>query len=110
MLILAAKAIKGFFSENYSKEEKQKALYIAGGIVLSLLLGAVLLSSPTGLDPSLKARIAEGLGMGSANSIDDALIADRKGLIKSDAFRSLLFVGLSFGILFMSLRKATIKP
>ena len=110
MLVLAAKALKGFFSDAYSKAEKQKALYIAGGIVLSLLLGAVIFSSPTGLDPSLKTRIAEGLGMGSANSIDDALIADRKGLIKSDAFRSLLFVGLSFGLLFISLKKNSIKP
>ena len=104
LLILAAMALKDFFSDNHSKADKQKALYIAGGVILCLLLGAVILSDPSGLNADLRGRIAAAIGEASTSSIDRALVADRKALIKGDAFRSFLMVGLSFGALFYSLR------
>ena len=104
LLILAAMTLKDFFSDKHSKAEKQKALYIAGGVILCFLLGAVILSDPSGLNADLRGRIAAAIGEASTSSIDRALIADRKALIKGDALRSFLMVGLSFGALFYSLR------
>jgi hypothetical protein len=104
LLVLAAMTLKEFFTDRYSKEEKQKALYIAGGVLLSFILGAVFLSDPSGLSPDLRGRLASAIGEASTSSIDRALIADRKALIKGDALRSFGLIGLTFGILFYSLR------
>jgi hypothetical protein len=103
-LVLAAMTLKDFFSDKYSNQEKQKALYISGGIMLSLLIGAVILSDPTGLSTDLRGRIAAAIGEASTSSIDRALIADRKALITGDALRSFLLIGLSFGVLFYGLK------
>lgn len=104
LLILAAMALKDFFSKDHNEVEKKRALFIAGGIILSFLLGAVLLSDPTGLSTDLRGRLASAIGEASTSSIDRALIADRKALIKGDAFRSFMLVGLCFGALFYSLK------
>jgi hypothetical protein len=110
LLILAAWTLKDFFTEKYSKQEKQKALYIAGGVILTFLLGAIFLSDPTGLNTNIKSQLNQAIGAGSTKAIEDALIADRKALITGDAMRSFLLVGSVFGIMFFSLRKKTWNP
>ncbi|MFY0631501.1 MAG: YfhO family protein [Flavobacteriaceae bacterium] len=98
--LLGILAIKEFFSKNVTKEEKQKALkkalYVTGGLVLVGLMYAMATSTFEGLRDSQYAQY-EGL--------IDAIKADRESLLYSDSFRSLVLIGLSFGILWLFLKE-----
>ena len=100
MPLLGVLAIKEFFSENVTKEEKQEALkkafYITGGLVVVGLFYAIAFSPFEGLRDGNYAQY-EGL--------IDAIKADRESMLYSDSFRSIVLIGLSFGILWLSLKE-----
>ena len=98
--ILGILAIKEFFSKNKTKEEKQqalkKALYVTGGLVIVGLFWALSTSTFEGIRDAQYQQY-EGL--------IDAVKADRESMLYKDSFRSLILIGLSFGILWLFLKE-----
>ncbi len=86
------------------KEKLKKALYIAGGIALFFTaLPGMVLSFSGEVDQQL-------LAMGWPDFLIDALERDRMNLLRSDAFRSLIFVALGAGIIWLFiLNKISVK-
>ena len=71
--------------------ETLKKLLIATGITAFLALFALLVTKP----PSIE---------GAPTMLTDAILSDRKGIIQSDVFRTILYVILSFGALYYYLK------
>ena len=98
--LLGILAIKEFFSKHSTTEEKKKALkkalYITGGLVIVGLLYASATSTFEGIRDASYAQY-EGL--------IDSVIADRQSMLYSDSFRSLVLIGLSFGVLWLFLKE-----
>ena len=86
-----------------SNADKQKALYLAGGITGGLILIALLLSFSFdyGVDSPQTSSLPDAL--------KSALAADRAGLLQADALRSLGFLVVAFGMLWFYLKKG-FKP
>ncbi len=102
--ILAAIGLWQFFNERNSQEERSKALKYAG-----ITLGGLLV-----LLAALGGQLFDFAGIYDSYFIDDerlgigfvdALRDDRFELMRSDALRSLLFVGIISGLLFALLTK-----
>lgn len=103
MSLMAALALKEIFSKELAKEKKIKALYIAAGIVggISLLLA---------LFPSIAgdfkgASDAALTSYGFPDFMVSTLPMDRADLLRSDAFRSFLFIALSAALLWLFVSK-----
>ncbi|NNE28125.1 MAG: hypothetical protein HKN16_00710 [Saprospiraceae bacterium] len=95
IVVLAALGMNAFFQKNSSKEDKKKALFLAGGITGGLCLLALLLSGMFGY----------GLeGQNLPENLASAIVNDRSGLLRSDALRSFAFVAIGFGLLFLYLK------
>lgn len=97
VVILAVLGLQGFVSREYSREEKQRALYIGAGITMGLCVLAILGSF--GMDfsnPTKDSRLP-------ANLLD-TIKADRASILRSDAMRSLFFIFAAAGILFAYLK------
>ncbi len=104
--LLGILALKQFFSSDVSKEEKlqalKKAVYIMGGVtILFALMGSSLFSFEGLRDAQYEQQLPE---------LVDALIADRKSMLMSDSFRSLILVLLTGGILWASLKEKIKSP
>ena len=95
VVILAALGLQSFFAKEISKEQKLKALYLAGGISGGLVLLGLLLSG------SLDYGVA---GQNLPDNLAAALQEDRAGLLRADAWRSLGFIAVAFAILWAWLR------
>ncbi len=93
--LLGMLGLQELFSNNVTKEEKWDALKKAGMTTGGLLILGLLISF--GLDYG----ISEG---DFPPEVAAALAEDRAGLLRSDAFRSLLFAGLTFAALWFSLK------
>lgn len=86
---------------NGERERLNKALYWAGGIVAGVIIvGIVLakskLSFAGAVDEQYKAQLGEQWPM-----IESLLVEERRGLFVRDSWRSLLFVALSFGAIWL---------
>jgi len=84
------------------------ALYITGGITLVLIaIPDVFFSFKNSQQQNLIAGLTQALqGNGDfANSIVNALVSDRISLFRADAIRSLIFIILAFGILWLYLKQ-----
>jgi hypothetical protein len=96
---LGVLALKEFFSNKVSSEEKiqalKKAVYIFGGIIIG---GFLLAHSSTAFEGLRDNNYQELPGL------IDALIADRKAMLFSDTLRSLILVLLSGGLLWFLLK------
>lgn len=101
VLILGFSGLQAFFSEKVESAKKKTALYLSGGIVGGLALLALLISGTLGYGVDAEA--------GFPPAVAEALQSDRAGLLRADALRALVFIGLAFGILFLALRQ-TLKP
>lgn len=104
--ILAVLALKEFFFSNTSSEEKihalKKALYITGGLVFAGLIFALMSSSFEGLRDSQYLQMEEQFKI---EGLLDAVRQDRKALLYSDSFRSLILIVITFGLLWIYLKK-----
>lgn len=94
---LAFLCAKQLLDKNINKREKQKALnyglYIAGGLSLFFILfGGMLFDFESASD----AQLLQG---GYPEWLVNALQKDRAGLLRADAFRSLIFILLGFASL-----------
>lgn len=99
MVTLAILAVKTIF-DNKENRDNIKPLYISAGIVGGLcliyaLIGGSLMSFTGHLDERYK----------DFPQLVDALIADRKQMLSSDAWRSFFFITLSAGTLWFYIKK-----
>ena len=107
MPVLGAMAINRIVTNGIGKEELWKklklALYITGGITLAVLLaGQMDIFSFRGVnDYKIAQRFASQAGDNKAfgDQMLAAIIKDRKGLLTSDALRSLVFILLCGGLI-----------
>lgn len=94
--LLAIIGLQQFIRSDRSKEEKKKILlrsfYVVGGFAVFVILISYAIEPTRPQDDQFQ-------------GILDAIIADRKTLMRQDAFRSLIFVALSFGALFYFLKE-----
>ncbi len=98
--LLGILAIKEFFSSNVTdlvkKEALKKALYVTGGIILVGLMYALMFSTFEGIRDSQYAQY---------DGLIDAVKADRESMLYTDSFRSLVLIGLAFGVLWLFLKQ-----
>lgn len=104
--ILGVLALKEFFSKDRTSKEKinalKKAAYVTGGLVIVGVMLAIGLDDFGGLRDSQYSQLDQQYEIGG---LLEAVIADRKSLLYTDSFRSLVLIGLSFGILWFYLKK-----
>lgn len=113
MVTLGVLGIKDFMDDAVStKEDRIKSLKLSGGIVGGLLVFFIVLGSVFSFqskaiengqstDDQFKAQIVQMAGEQFATEIYSALKQDRASMMRSDAMRSLLFVALVAGLLFV---------
>ena len=98
--LLGILALHKFLSTEITNQEKQqslrKALFITVGLVVLGLCYAVTFSTFEGL---------RDLNYAQYEGLLDAVKADRKSMLYSDSFRSILFIVICFGILKLFLMK-----
>lgn len=104
--ILGVLALKEFFSAKVSSEEKKaalkKAAFTFGGLIIAGFLLAHSFSTFEGIRDATYLNIEKEYEI--ANVLD-AIIADRKAMLFTDTFRSLILVVLSGGLLWFLLKK-----
>jgi len=108
MAFLALNEVITSTDKAYILKKSLLALYITGGIVLVLLaIPDVFFSFKNSHHQDLITGLTQALQGDSAyaNSIASALIADRIALFRADALRSLIFIALAFGIIWLFLKQ-----
>ncbi len=114
--VLAVLAVNEIIERKADSKELLKKLmytaYVTGGLLLLVLAVPTLLLSfrTSGHDDFVKA-LTQGIGGDAsfAGQIAAALVQDRIGLARADAFRSLLFVIVAFGLTW-ALIKSKLSP
>lgn len=101
MVIIAVWGLKEFFTADIDKEKLKKALYISLGVIGGLCLffwiaPGFFFNFMAESDAAWRTQVPDWYY--------NALLADRKDLLSSDALRSLIFVLLAGAVLFFSLR------
>jgi hypothetical protein len=108
MAFLAINEVITSTDKAYILKKSLLALYITGGIVLVLLaVPDVFFSFKNSHHQDLIAGLTRALQGDSAyaNTIAGALVADRVSLFRADALRSLVFIILAFGIIWLFLKQ-----
>jgi len=108
MAFLALNEVVTSTDKTYILKKAFLALYITGGITLILLaLPDVFFSFKNSHHLDLITGLTQALQGDSAyaNNIVSALVADRIALFRADALRSLIFVILAFGIIWLFLKQ-----
>jgi hypothetical protein len=109
--ILAILAIKELIESTDKKALQKKALislYITGGIALLLaVLPSVLLNFRTSDQTDGVAQVTQALGGDNAlaTALSNGIVQDRISLARMDAIRTLVFVALAFGIVFLYIKQ-----
>lgn len=103
--LLGILGLKEFFNKSVAAKEKLKALkntfYITGGIALIFTLFGTSLFAFEGLRDASYDQLLPGLL--------EAIIADRKTVFFTDSLRTLIFVVLTAGILWLFIKEKLIK-
>lgn len=111
-MIIALWALHSYL---FGEEEKislkpalMKSAIITGGLCLLLTLGGKMFLSFRGEnDPKLKAQLVQSFG-GQQEAVDkiyNAIVEDRSSIAMKDGFRSLIFIALAFGLLWLFTQK-----
>lgn len=108
MPLLALLALNEVLNEeNYDKDEILKKLKIAGGITAGIvLLFGVLLSYTYSY---VAAGDAEMMQRGFDQQLIDAIKLDRASMLRTDAFRSLFFIAVAFGLVWAFVQQKLTK-
>jgi len=111
--ILALLAVKELI-DNTDKQALQKkallSLYITGGIalILAVLPDVILSFRPSDQAEGITAltqALQGSTSLPSASEIANGVVQDRISLARMDAFRTLIFVALAFGIVFLYIKQ-----
>lgn len=92
--LLGFLALRDIFNGSVKREEILRSIKMGGGITAGFILLALVIP---GIAGSFLASYETGPGL--PDWIKNALIADRKNLLRADAFRSLVFILLSAGVI-----------
>jgi hypothetical protein len=111
MVLLSVLALKKIVNREISWAELQRPFLISLGITAGICL---ILAVAPGIFFSFQsasdARFAEGVGdIAFGQQIVNAIVSDRAGMLKGDAFRSFIFIILSAGLIWLWM-KEKIKP
>jgi hypothetical protein len=103
MVALAVLGLNELLFGEASVQQKRKALYIAGGGVLLLALYAL---GAGAIFQPLSPRDQDILGQNpQLRPLFDALVADRSAMIRGTALRTLAFVAVGFGLLWLGIEQ-----
>ncbi len=94
--VLAALGLQAFLTGDKTAEQKKRALYIAAGTTIGLCLLAMMFGGTSGPNDEKV--------FGSQAQLLKLLQADRAALVSSDAYRSIGFIAVAAGLLFVFLR------
>ncbi len=100
MAILAVLALKAILDPDRDRKRVNIALYGATGLLAAVILGVMALSGGFSFSGSADEQMAAQYGPQWA-SISDVLTANRAALLRSDSWRSLLFILLAAAILWI---------
>jgi hypothetical protein len=109
---IAALLLGRLWKENFQKGEVMKAVkyavFVCGGVALLFLVaGGTILDFTSAGDRNMLMQIGTGGGLGQAeagqfaDSIIPAMVSERASIMRADAFRSLLFVLLTAGTVWL---------
>lgn len=107
LALLAVNEVTVNFDKLLLLRKSKIALYVTGGLcLLILILPDLLLSFKTSDHASFIMQIKQAYGVDdvTAQSIGNALVADRKAAAQADAFRSLIFIVIGFALLWTYLK------
>jgi hypothetical protein len=90
--LLGILALRDIFNGNITKKTIIRSLQIAAGITVGFLLLVLII-------PGIAGSFLNPQEAGYPDWLRTAMIADRKDLLKSDTFRSLVFILLSVGVI-----------
>ncbi|MFT4762117.1 MAG: hypothetical protein ACI9XO_001418 [Paraglaciecola sp.] len=99
LIALAMIGLQEFLKKKVSNADKQKALYLAGGVTGGLILIGLLLSF------GFNYGMSEEKNAALPQILKDAIASDRAGLLQADALRSLGFTLAVFGFMWAYLKK-----
>lgn len=91
MPLMGMLGLEKFIQQGWDKENK-KQLFIASGITIGLALLILIITNPPYVE-------------GIQKSIADAIENDRNSIIKKDVFRTILYVFLAFGGIYLLMNK-----
>lgn len=100
MAVLSLKAVAETKDDKAARKSVNRSLYIASGITLGMLLLGMLLCSGFSFSGVADQQMAQQYGQ-QWNMILDVLQQDRMHLFKADSMRSLIFVVLAAGALWL---------
>lgn len=106
MVIGAVWGINEFLTGSLTKEKRLKSLYISAGATAGLCL--LIWIMPTAFFNFVSSRDLAWKDQ-LPTSFLSAVISDRKELLTADALRSLIFILLSAGVLWLGLKKDQVK-
>lgn len=99
--IVAMVGLYQFFNDVVPKEKKQKALYYTTGITGGLAIVFLVFKGALGFDSIFDGPVIDRHGLPFMNAIRE----DRMSLLTADTLRTLLFVVLTAGVLWLLLQK-----
>jgi hypothetical protein len=106
MPLLAFLAIRQLMDGTVQQKQALRSLYVAGGVTggLCLLLAVFGSSALTFISPNDEQMFAQ-----LPDWLSDGIVAQRKAMFTSDCWRSLLFVALTFGLVWLYIKRR-MKP
>ena len=106
--LMAALTLKELFSPKRNRQRVNLALYIGGGALAVLILGVLVASSSFDFSGSSDQQMAAQYG-NNWDMIKSVLVSDRAALLRSDSWRSLLFIVLTVAVLWLYNNEKIIK-